>query len=120
MGDVFQKTCGQGTAKPTTSPTASSYVPVTNCPADPDLPECTDQTACGDLCEADQPLPDGNTNFDIDNCDRGYDVFQKTCGQGTAKPTTSPTVATYVPVTNCPADPDLPECTDQTACGDLC
>jgi len=138
--DVFQKTCGgQGTtAEPTPTPTAGTpppaqgvtFVPVTNCPANADLPECTAQTACGDLCEADQPLPDGNTNFDINNCPGGYDVFQKTCGsQGTtAEPTSTPTAvtpppaqgATFVPVTNCPANADLPECTAQTACGDLC
>jgi len=97
---VFQKTCGgQGTsAEPTPSPTTATpppvqgatFSPLTNCPANPDLPECTAQTACGDLCEADQPLPDGNMNYDINNCG-GYDVFQKTCGgQGTtAEPTTS-------------------------------
>ena len=34
----------------------------------------------GSLCEADQPLPDGNPNFEINNCndeggDGNYDVF---------------------------------------------
>merc|ERR1711953_555685 len=130
--DVFQKTCGgQGTsAEPTPSPTVATpppaqgatFVPVTNCPANPDLPECTAQTVCGDLCEADQPLPDGNTNYEINNCGSGYDVFQKTCGGQTAEPPSMPTaqVATFVPVTNCPVNADLPECTAQTACGDLC
>merc|ERR1719191_1080893 len=96
--DVFQKVCGgQGTtAEPTPNPTTATPPPaqgatfeaVTTCPANADLPECTDQTACGGLCEADQTLPDGNTNFDINNCG-GYDVFQKVCGgQGaTAEPT---------------------------------
>ena len=30
----------------------------------------------GDLCEADGPLPDGNSNFDIDNCPGKYDIFK--------------------------------------------
>jgi len=92
---VFQKTCGgQGaTAEPTAAtPQGATYVPAPTCPSNPDLPECTDQTACGGLCEADRPLPDGNTNYNINNCAGGYDVFQKLCGgQGaTAEPTPTP------------------------------
>ena len=30
----------------------------------------------GDICEADGPLPDGNSNFDIDNCPGKYDIFK--------------------------------------------
>merc|ERR1711953_683369 len=82
-----------GTPTVATPPPAqgATFVPVTNCPANPDLPECTAQTACGDLCEADQPLPDGNMNYDINNCG-GYDVFQKTCGgqETSAEPTPTP------------------------------
>ena len=29
-----------------------------------------------DLCDADGPLPDGNDNFQIDNCPTVYDVFR--------------------------------------------
>ena len=29
----------------------------------------------GDLCEADEELPDGNTDYDINNCD-AFDVFK--------------------------------------------
>ena len=29
----------------------------------------------GELCEADQILPDGNANYEINNCG-GYDVFK--------------------------------------------
>ena len=29
-----------------------------------------------DLCEADKTLPDGNANYDIDNCPGRYDVFR--------------------------------------------
>merc|ERR1739848_547351 len=106
----------------TSTPQGATYVPAPICPSNPDLPECTDQTACGGLCEADQPLPDGNTNYNINNCAGGYDVFQKICGgQGaTAEPTASSQGATFVAVTTCPSNPDLAECTAQTACGGLC
>ena len=39
--------------------------------------------AHGELCEADDTLPDGQTNYDIDNCGGGsgaYDVFR--CNRG--------------------------------------
>merc|ERR1712157_265082 len=111
---------GQVTSEPTPSPISqpvqgATYVPAPTCPSDPDLPECTDQTACGGLCEADRPLPDGNTNYNINNCAGGYDVFQKICGGQVTVPTPSPTPiptpspiaqpvqgATYVPAPTCP------------------
>jgi hypothetical protein len=31
-----------------------------------------------DLCEADKVLPNGDTNFDINNCDDLFDVFRFT------------------------------------------
>jgi len=45
------------------------------------LPECSADMAHGDLCQADGPLPDGNSNFDIRNCycdmnTSEYDVFK--------------------------------------------
>ena len=49
------------------------------CPADPHLPECTSNMTTGSMCEADQPLPDGNANYKIDNCDE-YDVYRCTRG----------------------------------------
>lgn len=49
------------------------------CPSDPNLSECNSNMSDGDLCEADHPLPDGNQNYDINNCGR-YDVF--TCAKG--------------------------------------
>ena len=59
-------------------------IPSSDCPTNfseiSDLPECTSFMAPGSLCEADLPLPDGNSNYDVKNCD-GRDVFQ--CGQGT-------------------------------------
>jgi len=47
--------------------------------------ECTSDMAHGELCEADDTLPDGQTNYDIDNCggigSGGYDVFRCNRGQ---------------------------------------
>ena len=34
-----------------------------------------------DLCEADKTLPDGNTDYNIDNCPGGYDVFRYISGK---------------------------------------
>ena len=51
-------------------------VPDTECPSDPGLAECTGTMSHGNLCEADQPLPDGNSNFDVNNCGNDFDVFK--------------------------------------------
>ena len=40
------------------------------------LPECLSIMNENDLCEADQKLPDGNTNFNVNNCAAFYDVFR--------------------------------------------
>ena len=40
------------------------------------LKECNTNMLNNDLCEADGPLPDGSTNFEIDNCPGNYDVFK--------------------------------------------
>lgn len=45
------------------------------CPKDLDLPECTVDMIYGELCEADKTLPDGNDNFNIDNCG-DFDIFE--------------------------------------------
>ena len=58
-------------------------IPSSDCPSNSDssdLPECASNMAPGSLCQADLPLPDGNSNYDVNNCD-GHDVFQ--CEQGT-------------------------------------
>ena len=34
----------------------------------------------GTLCEADTALSDGTTNYDINNCNKTYDVFKCTRG----------------------------------------
>jgi len=43
------------------------------------LADCHDHMAPGDLCEADSVLPDGNSNYNINNCEGGFDVFQYVC-----------------------------------------
>ena len=50
------------------------------CPSNPNLPECTQSMGNGELCEADGQLPDGNQNYDVNNCGL-YDVFK--CVKGT-------------------------------------
>ena len=37
---------------------------------------CNHDMNHNDLCEADAPLPDGNTDFEINNCPGTYDVFK--------------------------------------------
>jgi len=60
-----------------------SWVPVSsnNCPTRSmaaDMDDCTEDMINGELCEADQPLPNGEQNYDIDNCG-WYDVFRYEC-----------------------------------------
>ena len=40
------------------------------------LPECSYSIKENHLCEADQKLPDGNENFNVNNCAAFYDVFR--------------------------------------------
>ena len=56
-----------------------------DCPSRPAyLPKCSDYVfekfETNQLCEADFTLPDGNTNYDINNCDQYYDVFKVVSG----------------------------------------
>ncbi|CAK0871653.1 unnamed protein product [Prorocentrum cordatum] len=44
----------------------------------------------GQMCEVDTALPDGNPNYNIDNCPGGYDVWQLICTP-TPAPTPAPT-----------------------------
>ena len=57
-----------------------SFVPVSpaECPSDFDFPlaECSNSMHHNELCEADQTLPDGNTIYDVDNCQLSHDVFK--------------------------------------------
>ena len=52
----------------------------TDCPDNFNLGECTNDMNTGDLCEADSILPDGNTDYNINNCGH-YEVFK--CKRGT-------------------------------------
>ena len=45
-----------------------------------DLPECSYSLSNNDLCEAERTLPDGNSNYDINNCPGDYDVFRYVSG----------------------------------------
>ena len=58
-----------------------SPVSAAACPSNCDLKECDQDMNHGELCEADQTLPDGNIDYNIDNCCGSYDVFQ--CDKGT-------------------------------------
>ena len=52
------------------------------CPENPDaLPECTWGMNEEDLCEADRILPNGNANFNVNNCGKD-DVFKFIQGTG--------------------------------------
>ena len=56
------------------------FIHVSSCPTDSNLDECHKGMTSDELCEADKPLPDGNSNFEINNCGN-YDVFK--CSRGT-------------------------------------
>merc|ERR1712226_314099 len=52
-------------------------VPSDECPSGSEserMDDCSTTMPLGDLCEADQTLPDGNSNYDVSNCPGGYDV----------------------------------------------
>ena len=42
-----------------------------------DLPRCSSNTYLNSLCEANDDLPDGNTNYNVKNCPRGHNVFER-------------------------------------------
>ena len=46
--------------------------PYTGC----NLKECHSAMEDGQLCEADRNLPDEQTNFDVNNCPKHYDIFK--------------------------------------------
>jgi len=134
--DVFKYVCSVSTEQPvqTTLDAACNWVPVTQCPSDngKNLPNCHTNMSEGDLCEADTPLPNGNTNYNIDNCG-GYDVFVFTCSSVQTTPpvettqqvqTTESGTCDWVAVSSseCPGDngKSLPECSVNMSEGDLC
>jgi len=98
------------------------WVPIdaSDCPSDNGkfLGQCTTSMSDGELCEADLVLPNGNSNFEINNCDI-YDVFRYECNSSTECVPTWKAVRT----TECPDKPDdLPDCraTEDYQIGDLC
>ena len=44
------------------------------------MPECDRTVSIDEMCEADQALPDGNIEYDINNC-HPYDVFKHDMGK---------------------------------------
>ena len=41
-----------------------------------DLAECHPNMSNNQMCEANKPLPDGNSDYNIGNCPGAYDVFK--------------------------------------------
>jgi len=126
----YIKTSGQVTTfEPTVAPTANpvettqaatcDWTPISasECPSDDgrNLPECSTSMSEGELCEADRRLPNGNSNYNINNCGN-YDVFKYSCGGST--------VCNYVPISTsqCPSDNgrSLADCTLNMSEGELC
>ena len=53
-----------------------------DCPVAPEsLPECSYSMTDNELCEANETLPDGTTNFEVDNCPNDFDVFRYVLGK---------------------------------------
>lgn len=79
------------------------------------LPECADGMVGGQMCQADDVLPDGNPDYNIDNCPSGYDVW--VCSVCSFQP---------VPNSSCPCSSndtsgcDLPGCTAGMVGGQMC
>ena len=47
------------------------------------MPECSYDMTINALCEANNILPDNNTNYDVNNCPGGSDVFKYKGGEKT-------------------------------------
>ena len=41
-----------------------------------DLAECDPSMSNNELCEADKPLPDGNSTWDVNNCPNSFELSQ--------------------------------------------
>ena len=46
------------------------------------LPECSYDMTVDSLCEANNKLPDNNTNYDVNNCPGDSDIFKYKGGKG--------------------------------------
>lgn len=84
--DVFRYQCDA----PSTDGCSWTAIPSNECPSGngASLPECTENMQSGDLCEADSALPDGSTNYNVNNCG-SYDVFRYSCGSTPGTTTTT-------------------------------
>ena len=53
------------------------------CPLDGHIPECSSSMTNGQLCEADKTLPDGNRDYNVNNCggSDNFDIWK--CERGT-------------------------------------
>merc|ERR1712045_190665 len=71
-----------GQAEQTTEQVTCDWTPISasECPSDDgrNLPDCSTSMSEGELCEADSTLPNGSTNYNINNCG-SYDIFRYTC-----------------------------------------
>ena len=56
-------------------------VPTNECPLNSELAECSSTMQNNDLCKTDQILPDGNTNYNVNNCGPSYNVFKCSIGK---------------------------------------
>lgn len=125
-----QPTLSPSFTSPTQSPLSISEcrwepVPTDHCPPNDynqlrNMEECTLDMRVGELCEADRALPDGNSDFNINNCG-AFDVFRVVCDheQVACNPN-------WIPIDSddCPSYWDLmnrfPQCTTDMVIGDIC
>jgi len=80
--DVFRYVCGGEVEE------ECDWVPLraSECPANAaSFPDCHDSMGSGELCEADTPLPNGDSNFNINNCGV-YDMFRYHCSGSSDSP----------------------------------
>jgi len=80
--DVFRYVCGGEVEE------ECDWVPLraSECPANAaSFPDCHDSMGSGELCEADTPLPNGDSNYNIDNCGV-YDMFRYHCSGSSDSP----------------------------------
>jgi len=115
---------------------ACNWIPVTQCPTNAGgLPNCHGNMSEGELCEADTALPNGDMNFEINNCGN-YDVFIFSCSsiqstdsivstqqvvQTTQTVQTTSDTCDWIPVTQCPTNAGaLPNCHGNMSEGELC
>merc|ERR1719228_309114 len=94
-----------------------------DCPSDLQvmsvMKECNEPMSPGELCEADVPLPDGNSLFNVNNCPGSYDVFRYECSD------TVSTTCEFIPIPerDCPSVTEasrMHDCHEGMFPGELC